>query len=131
MTKEKDYFNTFCAVSRAFGTAATKNELLNLIVQSAIDTMNGKAACLFLADEKQNLFVPVAQKGLSENYLHANPVKAKSKIKALFKEGFAAYKDATSDVLSPEQADRSLELVLSLENLKDVSELMKIVTFPS
>ena len=42
----------------------------------------------------------------------------------------AKYKDATGDVLSPNQADRSLELVLNLENLKDVSELMKIVTFP-
>ena len=40
------------------------------------------------------------------------------------------YKDATADSLSPGQIDRSLELVLNLETLKDVSELMKMVTFP-
>lgn len=36
----------------------------------------------------------------------------------------------TSNVLSPVQADRSIELVLRLENLKEVSELMEIVNFP-
>ncbi|MBC2744316.1 MAG: GAF domain-containing protein, partial [Desulfosarcina sp.] len=46
MTREKDYFKTFCKISKAFGTAATKQELLDLIVNSAIDTMEGKAACL-------------------------------------------------------------------------------------
>lgn len=40
------------------------------------------------------------------------------------------FKDATADSLSPGQIDRSIELVLNLETLKDVSELMKIVTFP-
>lgn len=42
----------------------------------------------------------------------------------------AKFKDATSSTLSPSQADRSIELVLNLETLKDVSELMKILTFP-
>ena len=42
----------------------------------------------------------------------------------------AKYKDATGDVLSPHRADRSIELVLNLENLKEISELMEILTFP-
>ena len=50
MTKEKDYFRTFCKVSKAFGTTLASEKLLDLIVQSAIDTMDAKAACLFLAD---------------------------------------------------------------------------------
>ena len=91
MTKEKDYFKTFCKVSRAFGTAASRAQLLDLIVGSAIDTMDGKAACLFLRDEKQDVFVPVAQKGLSETYLHANPIQAKRVVQALDKEGFLAF----------------------------------------
>ena len=45
-------------------------------------------------------------------------------------ELLAKYKVATGDTLSPGQTDRSAELVLNLETLKDVSELMKIVTFP-
>ena len=64
MTKDKDFFKTFCKVSKAFGTTLGKEDLLNLIVQSAIDTMDAKAACLFLSDEEKDIFVPVAQKGL-------------------------------------------------------------------
>jgi len=45
-------------------------------------------------------------------------------------ELIAKYKDATSEALSPARADRSIELVLSLEKLKDISELAEIITFP-
>ena len=41
MTRETDYFKIFCKISKAFGTAATKQELLSLIVDSAIKTMEG------------------------------------------------------------------------------------------
>ena len=75
MTREMDYFQTFCKISKAFGTTATKKELLSLIVESVVDSMAGKAACLFLADRNQDVFVPAAQAGLSEKYLHANPMK--------------------------------------------------------
>ena len=97
MTREMDYFKTFCKISKAFGTAAGKTELLNLIVDSAIKTMEGKAACLFLQDEKQDVFVPMAQQGLSETYLHANPIQAKRVVTPLQKKGYLAFPDATSD----------------------------------
>ena len=97
MTRDTDYFKTFCKISKAFSTAITKQGLLDLIVHSAIDTMAGKAACLFLQDEKRDVFVPMAQQGLSETYLHANPIKAKSVVSALEKEGFLAFPDATTD----------------------------------
>jgi GAF domain-containing protein len=97
MTTEKDYFQTFCNLSQAFGTAATVEEILELIVQSATETMKGKASCLFLADQKQDVFVPRAQAGLSDNYLHANPMKAKKVVGALKKQGHLVFEDATSD----------------------------------
>jgi GAF domain-containing protein len=97
MTNKLDYFETFCRLSQAFGTAATREELLELIVQSATEAMNGKAACLFLADPKQDVFVPKAQWGLSENYLHASPLKAKKIVTALKKKGHLLFEDATSD----------------------------------
>ncbi len=98
MTGKPDYFDTFCKVSKAFGTTLGQAEILDLIVQSSIDTMNGKAACLFLADEEQDVFVPVTQKGLSANYLHAKPMKAKRVVDSILKEGgyFSVY-DACSD----------------------------------
>lgn len=97
MTSEKDYFQTFCNLSQAFGTAATVDELLELIVKSAVETMNAKAACLFLADKKKDVFVPKARTGLSDQYMHANPMKAQRLASGLEKNGYLAFEDATSD----------------------------------
>ena len=97
MTKEMDYFKSFCKISKAFGTTKKKQELLSLIVEHSIESMKGKAACLFLADERQEFFVPTAQAGLSEGYLHASPMKARQVVTVLEKEGFLSFPDATSD----------------------------------
>lgn len=97
MTMEKEYFQTFCNLSQAFGTAATVDELLQLIVKSATETMEAKAACLFLVDYKQDVFVPKASFGLSDNYIHANPIKARKLVSALKKDGYLVFEDATSD----------------------------------
>jgi GAF domain-containing protein len=97
MTRENDFFKSFCKISKAFSTAATQKELLDLLVNSAIESMDGKAACLFLSDKRQDAFVPMAQSGLSEDYLHANPLKTKKIVRALEKEGHLAFKDATTD----------------------------------
>ena len=97
MTKEKDYFETFSSISEAFGTAASTEELLELIVKSATETMGGKASCLFLADRKEDVFVPMAQHGLSPNYLHASPLKARKLVSALKEKGHLSFEDATSD----------------------------------
>jgi GAF domain-containing protein len=97
MTSEKNYFQTFCYLSEAFATAVTVEELLQLIVKSATETMNGKGACLFLADEKEDIYVPKASYGLSDTYMHANPIKAKKLAATLLKTGYLAFEDATSD----------------------------------
>jgi len=97
MSNQKDYFHTFCTVSEAFGTAANVDELLQLIVKSATETMKAKAACLFLADSKQDIFVHQASYGLSENYIHHNPIRAKKLLGALKKKGYLTFEDATAD----------------------------------
>ncbi|MCP4350452.1 MAG: GAF domain-containing protein [Desulfobacterales bacterium] len=98
MKNKTDYFKTICKISKALGTAAKKDELLDIIVQSAIDAMDGKAACLFLGDEKSEFFVPVAQKGLSENYLHTAPTDAKQIVADILQEGgHISIRDATKD----------------------------------
>jgi GAF domain-containing protein len=97
MTREINYFKTFCKISKAFGTTAKRDELLKLIVDSAVESLKGKAACLFLADARQNVFVPMAQAGLSENYLHANPLKARKIVAALEEKGYLDFPDATTD----------------------------------
>lgn len=97
MAQKNNYFKTFCKISKAFGTTLGKEKLLDLIVHSAIDTMEAKAACLFLADEEKDVFVPMAQKGLSENYLHASPIRAKKIVNEILKGGYLSFYDATTD----------------------------------
>ncbi|MDM8525392.1 GAF domain-containing protein [Desulfococcaceae bacterium HSG8] len=98
MTKKTDYFRTFCNISKAFGTTFNKEDLLDIIVRSAIDTMNGKAACLFMADEEKDVSVPVAQKGLSENYLHKEPMKIETAVKQLMEGGgYLSFRDVGTD----------------------------------
>jgi GAF domain-containing protein len=97
MTKRNNFFKTFCKISKALGTTLGKKKLLDLIVQSAIDTMEAKAACLFLADEEKDMFVPTAQKGLSDNYLHASPLRAQKIVDEMLKEGYLSFYDATTD----------------------------------
>lgn len=97
MTQDYDYFQSFCNVSEAFATAATVDELLQLVVKSAAETMKGKASCLFLADRKQDIFIPKARYGLSDRYIHHNPIHAKKLVTALLKKGSLQFEDATTD----------------------------------
>jgi GAF domain-containing protein len=97
MTQQPSYFQTFCKISKAFGTTLSGEQLVEMIVASSMEAMLAKAACLFLADEAKDVFVPVAQKGLSENYLHAKPMHAKTIVGAILKGGYLHIKDATSD----------------------------------
>ncbi len=99
MAERSDYFTAFCEVSRALGTTLKKEKVLDLIVKSAIETMDAKAACLFFEDEQgeSDIFVPLAQKGLSRSYLHAEPREAKRAAEEIMKKGFIAIHDATKD----------------------------------
>jgi len=130
MTRETDYFKSFCRISKAFGTAATREELLNLIVDNAIASMEGKAACLFLADERQDLFVPMAQAGLSDKYLHANPIKARKIVAALDKKGHLAFLDATGDPRLENHEAKKAEGIASLLTVpvRVESQLIGILT---
>jgi GAF domain-containing protein len=99
MPEKKNFFSTICRVSRAFGTTLEKDDLLDLIVRSAIETMNGKAASLFMQEEnrKSPLYFPIAQRGLSKDYLHMEPSEAKRAADEILTKGFIAIYDATKD----------------------------------
>jgi len=99
MPERQDYFSSICRVSRAFGTTLNREKLLDLIVESAIDTMKGKAACLFLRDENREteLYYPITQKGLSKSYLHAEPKEARRAAEEILKKGYIAIHDAVTD----------------------------------
>lgn len=114
MTRKPDYFDTFCTISKAFGTTLSTEKLLDLIVSSAIDTMDAKAACLFLADPSEDVFIPVAQKGLSDNYLHARPLQAKAIVSAILKGGHLYIRDATTDPRLEHHESKKAEGIASI-----------------
>ena len=97
MTTSPDFFKTICKVNQAFGSTLDYKELLDLVVENAVETMGGKAACLFLADKKKDVFIAMAQKGLSRDYLHSPPRDAKKLVDEIVKEGYLAITDATTD----------------------------------
>lgn len=98
MIKKSEYFKTLCNISRAFGTTKEKELLLQMIVKGAIDTMGGKAACLFLEDEKRNVFIPVSQAGLSENYIHSDSIHSKREVEGILEGGFLVFNDVSTDL---------------------------------
>jgi GAF domain-containing protein len=97
MPEYERYFHSLCEVSRAFGSTLSSEELLDLVVEKAIDTMEVKAACLFMADEEEDLFKKVAQKGLSDQYFHAGPIHVKENMPIIDREGYLYSHDACQD----------------------------------
>jgi GAF domain-containing protein len=98
MSERNDYIKAISKVGRALGTTIERDKLLQMIVNSAVDTMEGKAACLFLAtDEKKDEYVAVAQSGLSKSYVHSAPGRMTPVMKMLKKDGFIHYRDAAKD----------------------------------
>ena len=100
MTTKKDYFQSLSKLSREFGTTKDQDKLLDLIVSSAVKTMEGKAASIFLMDEESKSSArneAVAQVGLSENYTHAGPGHAVKISPQLLQDGYIYFQDATTD----------------------------------
>jgi len=115
MTNHMDYFDSLCKISRAFASAEKRDTLLTRIVESAVDTMNAKAASLFLEDlETTNTFVPAAQTGLSSNYLHAPPEKAAEHLDILKKDGHVYIRDAITDERSANHDAKESEGIKSI-----------------
>jgi GAF domain-containing protein len=106
MTNKIDYFNTITQISRALGTTLNRDEILDLIVKSAVETMQAKAASLFLLDEGKGTYIPVAGTGLSKNYVHAGLDHVREIMPVLIRDGYIHYPDATQD---PKAANREMK----------------------
>ena len=53
-TKERDYFSTFVSVSKAISSSLNLQEVLNLIVNHAVDSLEIKAGAISLLNKKRN-----------------------------------------------------------------------------
>lgn len=106
MTERDNYYNAITKISRALGSTLDRDKILQMIVKSAVETMKGKAASLFLFDEGTQTYVSVARIGLSKNYVHAGLNHAKKEFPVLLRQGYLHYLDATTD---PNAANREMK----------------------
>lgn len=111
---DMDYFDMFCEVSRALGNAVSRKRLLEIVVESARNGLDGKAACLFLKKPGQEYFTPTAQTGLSERYFHTSPMKAVGLMSALEEKGFLVFEDATTDPRLAHHEAKKAEGIVSM-----------------
>jgi GAF domain-containing protein len=98
MTTQTDYFTNLCSISRALAGNLKKQEILDLIVSTAIQSLNGRGACLFLDNREPAGMAPAAQQGLSPEYLAAATENAGGLMTdELVKNGFTAISDVAED----------------------------------
>jgi GAF domain-containing protein len=98
MAPKTNYFKTMCNLGRAFGTARNRRELLALICRSALETLKGKAACLYLIVSGKEDLAPVAQQGLSETYFRSRKSSLTRRIVPIIQEqGFFFSRDVAAD----------------------------------
>lgn len=100
-SKCEEYLKTFCEVTKLIQNSTDRQEILKLIVESAVKVMSAKACSLFLirsTRDQDGLFYPAAQVGLSENYVHAGPAKGRDITRDILKKGgYLKVLDATTD----------------------------------
>lgn len=109
------YFKTFCEISRSMQQTFEMEKVLNLIVKSATRAMAAKAGALFLKSSETDEFMPVAQTGLSDTYVHAAPTNARAQIADILKRGgYLAIRDATHDPRAENHAQKVSEGIASI-----------------
>jgi len=100
-TKRDDYLKTFCAVVKSIQNTRNRDDILKMLVESAVKVMQAKACSLFLVKSRRasdGYFYPAAQVGLSADYIHSGPAKGRDIVKDIVqKGGYMAVVDATSD----------------------------------
>jgi len=85
-----------------------------LIVQSAVDTMDAKAACLFLTDTKKNVFELAAQTELTSDYFHAKQLKIGKLVDTVLSDGHLSIRNATTDPCLEHHTAKKAECIASI-----------------
>jgi GAF domain-containing protein len=100
MSTKENYFRALSKLSIQMSAVQDKDQILNLIVSTAVNALKAKAAVIFLIDEDLENFIhnkPAAQEGLSDKYVHAGTAHAVKISPQLLKDGYMYFRDATTD----------------------------------
>src|SRR3989339_722872 len=129
MPETADYFKKLCDLCQAFGTARNRRELLEMIFASAMESLEGKAACLYLLEPGKPELMPVAQKGLSESYFRSKQSMLAQKIVPLvLKKGFFYSRDAAADPKLEYPNAKKAEGIASIRLLDETKKTLELVS---
>jgi signal transduction protein with GAF and PtsI domain len=132
-TKELNFLKGLLEVSKAVNSALDVKKVLHLLVKTATNALDIKAAAVRLLDEKRQRMELVASYGLSDRYINKGPVGTdKSITEAMMGKAVSIY-DVASDTRATyprEAAEEGIKSILSLPiTLKgNVIGVMRIYT---
>jgi signal transduction protein with GAF and PtsI domain len=132
-TKELNFLKGLLEVSKAVNSALDVKKVLHLLVKTATNALDIKAAAVRLLDEKRQRMELVASYGLSDRYITKGPVGTdKSITEAMMGKAVSIY-DVASDpraTYPKEAAEEGIKSILSLPiTLKgNVIGVMRIYT---
>ncbi len=74
--REQDYFRAFVSVSKAISSTLNLQEVLDLILKYAIQSLDLKAGAISLWNIKENKLQLISQRNLSQEFLDKGPIAA-------------------------------------------------------
>lgn len=103
---ESEYFQLFRSVCKAISSSLDIKEVLKLITEHVVTTLDVKACTIFLLDREKNRLEISASFGLSDAYLKKGPVDSEKSIITSLSGESVLVRDATKDsrIQYPEEA---------------------------
>lgn len=74
--EEEHFFKAFVSVSKAISSTLDVNEVLDLILENAVDVLKLKAGAISLLNKQENRLEMISHLNLSERFLQKGPVYA-------------------------------------------------------
>lgn len=133
MPKKEVFFHSLSKLTRELGATQNRDEMLDLIVTTAVKTMKAKAAVIFLMDTEEEDAIrnqAIAQVGLSDKYIHAGQSHAVKISPQLLKNGYMYFRDATTDKRLTNHAAKKAEGIGSILTVPviDVGEMLGVLS---
>jgi GAF domain-containing protein len=114
MADKQNYLQGIADVSRVLGATTDRDKILYMIVGSAVEKMQAKAACLFMPAARNQKYKVVAQKGLSQKYLRRGIGNVENITEIILKKGYIYYPDVTVDPRLEKWEEKKVEGIRSM-----------------
>ena len=80
MSREQDYFSAFVSISKAISSIGSLQDVLDLILKHAVESLDLKAGVISLLNKKENTLEVIAHRNLSRELVSKGPIIADQSI---------------------------------------------------